>query len=147
MPGPFSGFEWALLVPTLIGCVYSVLCLGAVLWYLRRPIRPREVEAWPAVTILKPIHGLEKDLDENVRSACELDYPTYQLVLAVQRLDDPALPLLRINAEANRALCDHPPAVAALAWGHCRTRAPSLSEHLALLSYLLFNRALLNNQE
>ena len=95
MLGPFSAFEWALLGPALIGSVYSVLCLGAVLWYLRRPLRAREVEAWPAVTILKPIHGLERDLEKNVRSACELDYPTYQLVLAVQRLDDPALPLLR----------------------------------------------------
>jgi len=94
MPG-FSAFEWVLLGPVLIGCVYSVLCLGAVLWYLRRPVEPPETGAWPAVTILKPVHGLEKDLEENIRSACELDYPTYQLVLAVQRLDDPALPLLR----------------------------------------------------
>lgn len=94
MPG-FSAFEWALLVPVLVGCIYSVLCVGAVLWYLRRPSTAPETGAWPCVTILKPIHGLEKNLEANIRSACELDYPTYQLVLAVQRLADPALPLLR----------------------------------------------------
>ncbi|MEE2677151.1 MAG: bacteriohopanetetrol glucosamine biosynthesis glycosyltransferase HpnI [Myxococcota bacterium] len=94
MPG-FSTFEWALLGPVAIGCVYSFLCLGAVLWYLRRPARAPEADHWPAITILKPVHGLEKDLERNIRSACELDYPVYQLVLSVQRLDDPALPLLR----------------------------------------------------
>lgn len=94
MPG-FSTLEWTLLGPVAIGCVYSILCLGAVLWYLRRPATPPEAEIWPAVTILKPVHGLEKDLEINIRSACELDYPVYQVVLSVQRLDDPALPLLK----------------------------------------------------
>ena len=46
LPG-FSAFEWVLLGPVLIGCVYSVLCLGAVLWYLRRPVEPPETGAWP----------------------------------------------------------------------------------------------------
>ncbi len=41
------------------------------------------------------MHGLEKDLEHNLRSACTLDYPDYQVVFSVQRLDDPALPLLR----------------------------------------------------
>ena len=30
MLGLFSAFEWALLGPVLIGCIYSLLCLGAV---------------------------------------------------------------------------------------------------------------------
>src|SRR5207244_12524617 len=50
---------------------------------------------WPPVTILKPVHGLEKDLDKNLRSACLQDYPTYQVVFAVQDAKDPAIPLLR----------------------------------------------------
>ena len=47
------------------------------------------------MTILKPICGLEKELEANIRSCCEQDYPTYQVVLSVQRADDPAIPLLR----------------------------------------------------
>jgi ceramide glucosyltransferase len=47
------------------------------------------------VTVLKPVHGLEKDLRENLRSACIQDYPDYQVVLSVQRQDDAAIPLLR----------------------------------------------------
>lgn len=93
----FSGLEWSLLVPVGVGCFYSLVCLGAVLFYTRR--RPAAVIAegfhWPAVTILKPIHGLEKNLRRNLRSCCTIDYPEYQLVCSVQRTDDPALPLLR----------------------------------------------------
>ena len=49
----------------------------------------------PPVTMLKPIYGLERNLERNLRSALSQDYPDYQVVMSVQRLDDPALPLLR----------------------------------------------------
>jgi len=45
--------------------------------------------------MLKPVRGLEKDLDQNLRSACLQDYPNYQVVFAVQDEKDPAIPLLR----------------------------------------------------
>jgi ceramide glucosyltransferase len=50
--------------------------------------------AWPAVTILKPVCGLEKNLLANLRTACEQDYPEYQVVYSVQRQDDAATELL-----------------------------------------------------
>ncbi len=53
------------------------------------------LQAWPAVTVLKPVCGLEKNLAVNLRSACLQDYPDYQVVYSVQRRDDPALPLLQ----------------------------------------------------
>jgi ceramide glucosyltransferase len=89
------------LVPTFAGSFYAVLCALAVVWFCRRrPARLEAVAEWPAVSILKPICGLEKNLADNVRSACRQDYPRYQVVLCVQRLDDPALPMLReIEAE------------------------------------------------
>lgn len=88
--------QGALLVPVVVGTVYSLLTLAAVYAFIRRRPEPRPpAGGWPPVTILKPVHGLEKDLERNLRSACTLDYPEYQVVLSVQRLDDPALPLLR----------------------------------------------------
>jgi ceramide glucosyltransferase len=85
-----------LLIPVLCGCVFYVLCLVAVLAFRRR--RPKlsgvQREQWPAVTILKPVYGLEKGLEENLRSTCVQDYPEYEVVLSVQRPDDPAIPLL-----------------------------------------------------
>jgi ceramide glucosyltransferase len=96
VPGGLSALELLLLIPAAVGCAYSLVCMGMVVWYLRRPLEPAaDGQAWPPVTILKPVHGLEWELEENLRSACELDYPDYQLVLSVQSSDDPALPLLR----------------------------------------------------
>lgn len=86
----------ALWVPILVGWIYAGLCLTAVLVFARR--RPRQLPdaaVLPAVTILKPVHGVEPSLAGNLRSCCTLDYPEYQVVFSVQRVDDPALPLLR----------------------------------------------------
>ncbi len=86
--------QWMIAVPILVGSVYGVLCLAAAAVLLRsRPAAAWSGE-WPAVTILKPVHGMEKDLRENLRTACRQDYPAFQVVFSVQRPDDPALPLL-----------------------------------------------------
>ena len=39
--------------------------------------------------------GLEKNLHENLRTTCLLDYPDYEVIFSVQRHDDPALAVLR----------------------------------------------------
>jgi ceramide glucosyltransferase len=89
--------QFLVLIPALIGSFYAVVSAAAVLFFCRRrPGRAATPSAsWPAVSILKPIYGLEKNLAQNLRSTCAQDYPSYQVVLSVQRLDDPALPLLR----------------------------------------------------
>jgi ceramide glucosyltransferase len=89
--------QGACLVPTVAGSVFSLLCLAAVFYWVRGYPQPPVPAgfAWPGVSILKPIRGLEKGLEENLRSACVLDYPDYQVVLSAQSPDDPALPVLR----------------------------------------------------
>ncbi|NIR32417.1 MAG: glycosyltransferase [Gammaproteobacteria bacterium] len=88
--------EDLLLIPVAVGSVYAATTLLAVLLFARRgEARGFPASALPGVTILKPVHGLERGLERNLRSACEQDYPEYQVVFCVQRLDDPALPLLR----------------------------------------------------
>jgi ceramide glucosyltransferase len=64
---------------------------------LREPLRPTRL---PPITVLKPVRGLEPQLEANLRSFCAQDYPDYRVVLGVRSADDPALPLLhRIAAE------------------------------------------------
>ena len=46
--------------------------------------------------------GLDKGLEESLEALLSQDYSDYQIVLAVQRTDDPALPLLR------RLAAEHP---------------------------------------
>ena len=85
------------LVPVLVGSVYCIVCLLCVVRFrlLATQFSATPGGQWPPVTILKPVHGLEKDLDKNLRSACLQDYPNYQVVFAVQDEKDPAIPLLR----------------------------------------------------
>ncbi|MFH1242191.1 MAG: glycosyltransferase [Pseudomonadota bacterium] len=54
----------------------------------------------PSVSLIKPVYGLEKDLYTNLITACEQDYPDYEVIYSVQRRDDPALEILqRIRQE------------------------------------------------
>ncbi|HEC90587.1 MAG TPA: glycosyltransferase, partial [Alphaproteobacteria bacterium] len=49
----------------------------------------------PAVTIMKPVCGMDADLYENLRSFCLQDYPRYQIVYGVRDRDDAAIPAIR----------------------------------------------------
>jgi ceramide glucosyltransferase len=85
------------LLPVVCGSIYALLCLLASLRFRAMRLKParKTLSSWPPVTILKPIHGLEKNLLENLRSTCIQDYPEFQVVLSVQKLDDPAIPLMK----------------------------------------------------
>ena len=87
-------------VPILAGSSYALLRLVAIAVFRSRPAA-REPREWPAVSVLKPICGLEKGLEASLRSVCAQDYPgEFQIVLSAQRPDEPALPLLeRLAAE------------------------------------------------
>src|SRR3989442_12698780 len=45
----------------------------------------------PPVTVLKPLRGDDGHLYRNLRSFCEQDYPTFQVIFGVQDRCDPAV--------------------------------------------------------
>jgi ceramide glucosyltransferase len=49
----------------------------------------------PAVSLVRPVCGLENHLEATLRSGFMLDYPSYEIVFCVARAADPAVPLLR----------------------------------------------------
>jgi ceramide glucosyltransferase len=91
-----NALEWLFLIPAIGGSVYAILCIFALIRFRIRTtgfFNPSSV-AWPPVTILKPVHGIEKSQRENLRSTCIQDYPEFQVVFSVQEADDAAIPLL-----------------------------------------------------
>ena len=91
----------ALLVPVIFGSCYAAVLPVLVVVFRRRARHALSRPAPPpGISILKPVYGLERGLKERLRSACCQDYPDFQVVIAVQNADDPALPLVReVEAE------------------------------------------------
>lgn len=80
-----------LLVIALAGIAYLALACLRVAAFALRPFE-HATEFLPSMTILKPIAGLEPDLYENLRSACDQEYGAfYEVILCLHQPDDPAL--------------------------------------------------------
>lgn len=83
-------FPLALLVAGSWG--FCVLTVIAVRRY--RAVKPAPSAPTEPVSVLKPLHGLDEGLEENLRSFFEQDYPAFELLFAARHQDDPSLALV-----------------------------------------------------
>ncbi len=87
------------IVNLLLAVVASVAVLTAlggmacVVWVTRT--RKNLPDHTPPVSIFKPLKGLDEDLEPNLRTFFQLDYPCYQLLFCVADHDDPAIGVVR----------------------------------------------------
>jgi len=80
--------------------VAAYLAAAAVLLWARRAdcaVPPRDFQ--PAVSIVKPLAGLDDELEENLESFFRLDYPDYEVIFSFARGDDPAFSVARRAAD------------------------------------------------
>jgi ceramide glucosyltransferase len=56
----------------------------------------------PAVSVLRPVCGVDAFARETLESGFRLDYPDYELLFCAARADDPAVPLVEELIAANR---------------------------------------------
>src|SRR5437868_6057228 len=79
---------------TAAGLAYAAAEIAGMRRFRRRA-QPAPSGASPPITILKPLHGDEPQLYENLRSFCEQNYAQYQVIFGARDPRDPALDVAR----------------------------------------------------
>jgi len=69
--------------------IYSLLAIAASVRYLSVP--PPALSSAEPISILKPLAGLDLDLEANLRTFFEQDYPSFEILFAVKGQADPAV--------------------------------------------------------
>ncbi len=88
----------ALLVLAVAPVIYYLIAIFAATEFFRvRPARSSEAptDFAPPVSILKPIHGLDRETYENYASFCNQDYPEFEILLCVGDERDAAVPVIK----------------------------------------------------
>jgi ceramide glucosyltransferase len=87
------------LIGTLSSAVFLVLALVGVIRFradARKQFGSIPDDAHlPPVSVLKPVHGLEAQLKENIESFFRQDYPDYEILFAADEANDAALEVVR----------------------------------------------------
>jgi ceramide glucosyltransferase len=87
------------VIGTLSSTVFLGLTTAGVIRFQRDARRQRrsipDDTQLPPVSVLKPVHGLEAQLEKNIESFFRQDYPEYEILFAADEEDDPALAVVR----------------------------------------------------
>jgi ceramide glucosyltransferase len=137
-----------LLVVAFAGTVSSTVFLALALMAAVRNLRlAREQSkavaridsaALPAVCVLKPLHGAEPRLEENLESLFLQDYPAFEIIFGCRTAGDPALAVVdRLRARypkvaATVVLSGDPPWPSAKVWSLEKMIAKTTSDYLVI---------------
>ncbi|HLH00127.1 MAG TPA: glycosyltransferase [Bryobacteraceae bacterium] len=85
---------------TIASTIVLVLSTLGAIQFRRSAQRDRKIYEkfsvhLPPVSILKPVHGKEARMEENIESFFRQDYPKYEILFAADEADDSALPVIR----------------------------------------------------
>ncbi len=87
------------VVGTLSSCVFLGLVIAGVMRFrIDARSQARQLAAaaqLPPVSILKPVHGMEAQLEKNIESFYRQDYPNYEILIAADEANDAALEVAR----------------------------------------------------
>lgn len=75
----------------LFGLVAATVQAVLTWWFVRKA--PVLESSLPGISILKPLCGVDDDLESNLEHFATLPYPNYELILGVKNAQDPAYPL------------------------------------------------------
>ncbi|MFY9531086.1 MAG: bacteriohopanetetrol glucosamine biosynthesis glycosyltransferase HpnI [Candidatus Acidiferrales bacterium] len=86
--------RWAILLLALAPFAYYLLAIVSALRFFggRHEVLPTGFA--PPVSVLKPVHGLDREAYENYASFCRQHYPEYEILFNVADEFDPAIPMI-----------------------------------------------------
>jgi ceramide glucosyltransferase len=84
---------YSALAGTVTSTIYCGMVLVGAVRFARRKRREERMPGGllPPVSVLKPLHGTEPDLEENLKRFFQLDYPEYELVFCARHASDAGL--------------------------------------------------------
>jgi ceramide glucosyltransferase len=100
VPSAFAVVRWSILALAVGPLVYYMLGIYSAWRFFRVAHRaagraPEAYGAVPAISILKPVRGLDPDAYENFASFCRQEYPECEILFAVNDPDDPVVPVVQ----------------------------------------------------
>ncbi len=102
-----------ILIIAVFGLVTSTVFTGMTLAAVPRYLRERRAaylqlktgpEFTPPLTLLKPLHGMEPDLEAHLASFFDQDYPEYEILFCARTDDDAGLEMARQVAKRYPAI-------------------------------------------
>ncbi len=91
------GLFWVAAIGTASSTIYTGMVLVGALRFDRRKRREdaRPATYLPPISVLKPLHGAEPGLEENLRRFFEQDYPEFEVLFCARQSTDAGLQLAR----------------------------------------------------
>ncbi|HEY8998250.1 MAG TPA: glycosyltransferase [Edaphobacter sp.] len=94
---------WIAILGTVTSSIYCLMVIAAAVRFgLRRRREERAATTssfLPPVSVLKPMHGTEEGMEQNLQSFFEQDYPEFELLFCARYESDAGLQLARKVAE------------------------------------------------
>jgi ceramide glucosyltransferase len=99
-PSAMEIVRWAILTLALGPLFYYLVGIYSAWRFFRVAHRstrqmPRGIEDAPAISVLKPVRGLDPGAYENFASFCRQDHPRFEILFAVNDVKDPAVPVVQ----------------------------------------------------
>jgi ceramide glucosyltransferase len=114
--GDVSWIHGGIIALAGAAALYQLLAVVAAIHHRRQ--RPKANRQALAVSVLKPVHGKDPGFYEAIRTHALQQYPEFEILFGIRRIDDPA------RVEVDRLIAEFP--ALPIRWVLCSTSTPNL---------------------